>query len=176
MLTELDFCILGIVWRAQPMTAYAVRCHLARSPTPTWSSSTGSVYPAIGRLRAAGLLVSRAPSGPRKSEFLGVSTAGMAALEHWLVLVSDDIGRPTADLIRTRVHFLAALSKDRQRDTLKQYQDITRAVAEELERKADSDAATKFELSEKLGTLGALAEVRARMTWLCEVAQALGLD
>ncbi len=166
MLTELDNCILGVIWREGPMSAYGVRAHFGRSTTTTWSSSTGTVYPAIRRLRAAGLLAAGPPSGPRKSELLSLTAKGRKALEQWLTRLTSDVGPSTADPIRTRVHFLAALEDEARTKAFGDYRAATRAAVEKLEASAAKKAKTAVEKSERLGTLGALAELRARLEWL----------
>ena len=166
MLTELECCILGVIWREGPMSAYGVRAEFAGSSTVSWSSSTGTVYPAIRRLRDAGLLDAAAPAGPRKSELLSLTADGRAALERWLTNVTPDLGASTADPIRTRVHFLAALNTAERKQVLDEYRAATRAAIEQLEAHAAKAADTAVELSERLGTLGALAELRARLAWL----------
>ena len=173
MLTELDYCILGIVWRGQPMTAYAVRTHLAQSTTSTWSSSTGTVYPSIRRLREKGLIAPRTQPGPRNREPLGVTAAGAAALEMWLVQSGAHIARATADPVRTRVHFLSALPPDQRLETLRHYQDITCAAISELEARLAMQDLAEADRLEHLGTTGALAELYARLHWLKEVERSL---
>lgn len=170
MLTELDNCILGVIWREGPMLAYGVRSHFAGSTTTTWSSSTGTVYPAIRRLRAAGFLDAASPTGPRKSELLSLTPKGHQALEQWLTKVTPDLGSSTADPVRTRVHFLAALNPAARTKALKEYRAVTRAAIDELEAYAAQPPTSAAEQSEWLGTLGALAELRARLEWL-EVAE-----
>lgn len=165
MLTELDNCILGIIWRDGPMSAYDVRSHLARSSTVAWSSSTGTVYPSIRRLVASGLIQASARSGPRKRQLLHVTEPGMAALRRWLQEVMPELGSATADPLRTRVHFLAALPPPQRQRAFDDYRAVTKARVKELE----SSAAERLELSERLGTLGALREVSARLKWLDEV-------
>lgn len=166
MLTELECCILGVIWREGPMSAYGVRAHFAASTTVSWSSSTGTVYPAIRRLRDAEYVDAASPTGPRKRELLSLTGKGREALEHWLTRVTDDLGASTADPIRTRVHFLAALDPQARRQVLAGYRAATRAAIDELERHAEQPATTAVERSEWLGTLGALAELRARLDWL----------
>lgn len=166
MLTELDNCILGVIWRDGPMSAYGVRSHFAQSTTATWSSSTGTVYPAIRRLRAAGLLDAAPPTGPRKSELLNLTSKGRKSLQQWLKNVASALGSSTADPIRTRVHFLGALDRRTRQRVLADYRAATRAAIEELEDYAAGPAETVVERSERLGTLGALAELRARLEWL----------
>lgn len=166
MLTELDHCILGVIWREGPMSAYGVRAHFAGSTTVTWSSSTGTVYPAIRRLRASGYLDAASPSGPRKSELLSLTNKGRKALEQWLTNVPPELGSSTADPIRTRVHFLAAIDHPTRKKVLADYRSTTRAAIEQLEESAAEPAETAVEQSERVGTLGALAELRARLDWL----------
>ena len=173
MLTELDNCILGVIWREGPMSAYGVRAHFARSSTTTWSSSTGTVYPAIRRLRDNGLLDAASPSGPRKSELLSLTAKGRDALKRWLKDVAVELGASTADPIRTRVHFLSALGAADRKRALADYRAATSAAIDELEKEAGRPATSRVERSERLGTLGALAELRARLDWLSTVEREL---
>ena len=173
MLTELDNCILGVIWREGPMSAYGVRGHFARSTTVAWSSSTGTVYPAIRRLVTAGLLAAGRRTGPRKTQMLALTDAGMAALREWLTHVTAELGSSTPDPIRTRVHFLAALSPRRRAEVLAAYRAVTDAAIEQLGRDVEQPARTPVEQSERLGTLGALMEVRARREWLDQVEDEL---
>jgi DNA-binding PadR family transcriptional regulator len=166
MLSELESCILGVVWRGGPMSAYDVRSHFARSTTVTWSSSTGTVYPAIRRLRGAELLDAAPPQGPRRSELLSLTSRGREALEHWLTNVTSDLGASTADPIRTRVHFLAALPQDKQKAVLERYMEATGKALERHEAKLQQLGDTPGEGAERLGTLGAMSELRARLHWL----------
>lgn len=165
MLTELDNCILGVIWRGGPMSAYDVRNHFAASTTRAWSSSTGTVYPSIKRLIAAGFLTASERSGPRKRQLLSLTDAGSKALRHWLECISAEVGSPTADPLRTRVHFLGALPENDRRKAFEQYRSVTAEKIEELERIAARPARSAVEKSERLGTLGALMELKARLAW-----------
>jgi DNA-binding PadR family transcriptional regulator len=166
MLTELDNCILGVIWRGGPMSAYGVRAHFAGSRTVSWSSSTGTIYPAIRRLREAGLLSAAAPSGPRKSEQLTLTRAGKAALDAWLTVVSPELGLSTADPIRTRVHFLTALKPADRFRVIEEYRQATRAAIRRAEDALSEVPESTVDRSERLGNLGALAELKARLEWL----------
>lgn len=172
MLSELDCCILGVIWREGPMSGYGVRAHFAGSTTAAWSSSTGTVYPALRRLRDAGLLEAGEPTGPRRQELLTVTARGEAVLREWLTEVPAPLGSPTADPIRTRVHFLAALEPEERRRTLANYRSATLAALEVL--KASAPPRNEVERSEQLGTLGAAMELEARLAWLDLVERELG--
>jgi DNA-binding PadR family transcriptional regulator len=166
VLTELDNCILGVIWRGGPTSAYGVRAHFAGSRTVSWSSSTGTIYPAIRRLRDAGLLDAEAPVGPRKSELLKLTAKGRAALHEWVTNVSPELGSSTADPIRTRVHFLNAVPVADRRRAIEDYRAATLAAIAEVARALDLPVKSAVDRSERLGTLGALAELRARLEWL----------
>lgn len=166
MLTELDNCILGVIWREGPMSAYGVRAHFGQSTTTTWSSSTGTVYPAIKRLVAAGLLDAADRTGPRNSQLLTVTDQGLEALRRWLVTVTPELGSSTADPIRTRAHFLAALEPQTRAKVLALYRAATDESLATLETHAHEPATDAVTRSEHLGTIGALMELRARREWL----------
>lgn len=166
MLTELDNCILGVIWRDGPMSPYDVRSHFAGSTTVAWSSSTGTVYPAIKRLLAAGLVEAGARSGPRKRRLMTLTQSGLKALHHWLERIGPELGSSTADPLRTRVHFLSALRLDERERALEDYKAVTRSHIETLERDAAVPAETLADRSERLGVLGALRELEARLRWL----------
>lgn len=171
MLTELESCILGVVWREGATSAYGVRAHFAGSTTVTWSSSTGTVYPAIRRLREGGLVEADPPTGPRRSELLRLTPKGRQALEAWLTNVAPELGASTADPIRTRVQFLDAVNVECRKEVLSEYRAATQAAIEKLERDAAGPALTPVDRSERLGTLGALAELKARLEWLDAVEE-----
>ena len=156
------------------MSAYGVRAHFARSTTTSWSSSTGTVYPAIRRLRGAGYLDASSPTGPRRSELLTLTDKGKRALRDWLTVVTPQLGGSTADPIRTRVHFLAALDMLTREKVLADYCAATRDSIRKLEAHAAEPVETAVDRSERLGTLGALAELRARLEWLDWVESELG--
>ena len=108
--TELDYSVLGVVWRDGPVTTYGVRERFARSVTATWSSSTGSIYPAIRRLVAGGLIGASAHRDGRGTQELSITSRGIVTLRQWLRSASHDLGEVAADPVRTRIQFLAALT------------------------------------------------------------------
>jgi DNA-binding PadR family transcriptional regulator len=173
MLTELDHCVLAVIWRGGPTSAYGVRAHFAGSRTVSWSSSTGTIYPAIRRLRQAGLLKAAAPTGPRKSELLSLTPKGRAAIDAWLTMVTPELGSSIADPIRTRVHFLTALDGRARKRVLEAYRAATRAAIAREEAALAVPATTEVDRSERLGALGALAELKARLAWLDTVEHEL---
>jgi DNA-binding PadR family transcriptional regulator len=82
-LTELEGAILSAVRRGEGITPYRLRQAFLVSPSIEWSGSAGAVYPAMRRLKAAGLLAATASGDARGTEHYSVTAAGEAALLAW---------------------------------------------------------------------------------------------
>src|SRR5262245_5533011 len=165
-MTELDYCVLGIIQREGPVTAYRVRSHFAASLTSAWSASSGSIYPAIRRLEQAGLVRATATQDGRKTRALRVTAAGTKALRKWLANVTDEMCGPTWDPIRTRVQFLDVLDDRAARALLDRMVDEGRAALRKLERVAKALATQSDRRLEYLGLAGGMHEVHGRLAWL----------
>lgn len=109
--TELDGAILAEIGRHAPCTAYRMRQGFQASRSTEWSASTGAVYPALRRLRRAGL-VDAAPAADRRGgEAMSLSAAGRRALAAWLA-DAERASSPGLDPFRTRAGYWAALGAD----------------------------------------------------------------
>lgn len=165
-MTDLELCVLGIVWLRGPCSAYAVRSELAESTSSYWSSSAGSIYPIIKRLLAAKLIVARrVPSDGRGKRTLVTTANGERALRSWFTELPVWIGMVGLDPIRTRMNFFAVLKGSRQ-----QLAFIDSAMA----RTEDSIENEKRKLKilvgvDHLAHLGALYELEGRKRWLAAV-------
>lgn len=165
-LTELDYCVLGVIWRHGPLSAYRVRCIFAESTTPVWSSSAGSIYPSIKRLTAAELVEAAVAQDKRGTRLLRIRKAGLDSLRHWLVEFPPSYGSATADPLRTRAQFLVALPSAEQSRFLERAEVSTRAALAELEGHSRSEAENPSAKLDLIGTMGAVFELQARLKWL----------
>src|SRR5262249_55003786 len=111
-ITELEGCVLGVLWAEGPCTAYVVRQQFRTSPSPHWSGSAGAIYPLLSRLEQRRLVQSNAAhTGRRASKLYHVTTQGCRALRRWIgPKVSEWVAGVPADPLRTRLRFLGALS------------------------------------------------------------------
>lgn len=165
-LSELEGAVLGLIDKEGPLTAYAVRSHFQKSRSSHFSGSAGAIYPLINRLLAAGLLTARERArGKRASRVHGLTGDGKRALRSWLTPLDDAMAAVEFDPIRTRVHFLAALSPAKRTgflidaaDKLKKEIAATEALVGELDEEQDPWSAW--------GARGALAVLRARLEWI----------
>ncbi|MBB5518151.1 PadR family transcriptional regulator [Amphiplicatus metriothermophilus] len=100
--SSLGYAILGLL-AARPWTGYEIGRLFAETPIAIYSSSPGSIYPAIKGLRAAGL-VERAPhpDNPDSSKrVFAITPRGRAALRDWLAapVAREDVRRNMQDLM-----------------------------------------------------------------------------
>jgi len=165
-MTELDFTILAIIGRDGPLSAYDVRKVFAQSLTPTWSSSTGSVYPSMGRLEAAGLITASTPKGARSRKALSITAAGRAAIQLWLSTITPEIASATPDPIRTRMFFLTLVGPRQRSGLITSAIESTKAAIQEAERLRLARPLSKGLDLRLLASEGVLFELRARLDWL----------
>jgi len=166
-LTELEGCVLGLVWSKGPCTAYVTRRVLLDSPSPYWSGSAGAVYPLLARLEARGLVRAQAHStGRRDSRRFVITPRGRRALERWLGPPLPDwmLGIPM-DPLRTRMGFLGALPTARRAQFLADAERQAR-VHLEASRQEVARARAGGDLYEQLVARGAVASLEVRLAWL----------
>lgn len=175
-LTELEGCVLGLVWAKGPCTPYTLRKEFLSSPSPHWSGSAGAIYPLIERLETRRLIrASQHADGKRLSKRYELTTSGMSKLRAWTgpPLSPDLLGVP-ADPLRTRLRFLQVLSADQQRAFLV---DAERGLAEQIERvRADHEGRLSEGIMAQLMAKGALYALTARLEWIREVVKQLALE
>jgi DNA-binding PadR family transcriptional regulator len=173
-LSELEGCVLGVVWANQPCTAYFIRRAFLDSPSPYWSGSAGAIYPLVERLERHGLVRSEERmTGRRRSKHYVLTDAGRHGLQGWLKPLPDLVVGVPPDPLRTRVEFLAALPK-RQRaaflaDAKKKVQAHLREVEKHAQIERTSDNRYAY-----LAARGTLKVLYARLDWLNEISHELG--
>lgn len=80
-MTPLGYALLGLI-RSEPRSGYALRKVFETTPMGSYSSSPGSIYPALKSLEKTGMVESQ-PSGGSKTRF-HITPAGEAAFDAWL--------------------------------------------------------------------------------------------
>lgn len=169
-LTELESCVLGVIWRDGPLTAYEIAALFARSLSPYWSGSAGAIYPAVQRLRARGFVRgARRSWNGRQKTVLTVAPKGTAELRSWLALpLPPEAVAPSHDPLRTRLFFVNVLAAPQRK---RFFDDVERSLREQLAavKQQHSGELAAGDLSEALGSLGVLYELKARLRWLREL-------
>jgi DNA-binding PadR family transcriptional regulator len=172
-LTELDFCVLGVIWRSGPMTAYGVRKVFRDSTTAGWSSSSGSIYPSIRRLLTAGLASAGSPEDRRGTQTLTITPEGLDRLKGWILGLGPELGTATPDPIRTRAQFITTISAEDRAKFVEAARRITTDALRLLEQVAEANAGDRAQVLDQLGTLGSILELKGRLEWLDRISDVL---
>ena len=155
--TELEGAILSVISRRPGSTAYQVRKEFLDSPSAEWSGSAGSVYPAIKRLAAAGLVKRVAAS---RCEKLSLTKSGKQELSRWVENVQRAAG-PGMDPFRTRAGHILSLSTSKRKALLLSLQSEI-----ETQRKLINSLQSTSDDVEKAALELALALQTARLKWI----------
>lgn len=169
-LSTSEYTVLGLVWRDGPCTTYAVMKELASSASTFYRNRAASTYRVAQRLIDLGFLeLDGDEIGTRGDRLIKATAKGQAELQRWLSppLPKVEVDH-TIDLVRLRVHFLAALPPADRAAFVDEALNAAKARLQELEEAAPAEDAF-----EALGSLGLIHETKARIAWLEEVKEAL---
>ena len=170
---ELEHCVLSVIWRIQPCTAYQVRRAFQTSMTTSWRASTGSIYPLLRKMVANGFATQMAISGDgRRSRALEISPAGIRSLESWLQDTDGWIAEPVADPIRTRSYVLPLLSRKAAAQLARHWQEATEIALAEIERRLE-DYKTQGDDVQRRAHRATQLQLSARLQWLGELLEEL---
>lgn len=169
--TELELLVLGVVAKFGPLTPYAVRRHFATSPTPSFSSSAGTIYPVLERLAAEGLVLARdGARGRQARRTYRISAAGRRAHLAWLFATDEaapeELFTAPHDPLRRRLYFLGLLPRAEQRRFLDHALSRLEEELARQERYAAGYAPTGPTRYSRLAAEGMLVASRARLEWL----------
>ena len=171
-MTELESCVLGVVWLRGPCTAYVVRQEFLVSESSHWSGSAGAIYPLLRRLEQERLIRARMHAwGKGKKREFEITDRGLEQLRNWIgPPLPQWTAAPTFDPVRTRMSFLGALPAAKRAKFVAEARKNVDEEMKILEAKiADHDS--EAEPFEHLVIKGTIHELEARAKWLSEVAR-----
>jgi len=157
-LTELEGAVLTEIAHRGNDTAYKVRRAFQLSPSVHWRGSAGAVYPAMRRLKAAGLIAAR-PHPRRAGETLSVTADGLRELNRWATSVEAAVG-VGIDPFRLRSGVWGHLSPAKRRALFAKLEARLAADLETLRSREEPD------LVDRRQTELAIALLKARLAWL----------
>jgi len=161
-LSEHESLTLAMIARWQPTTVYQIRKMLNESPTTSFSTSPGKMYPIIERLRARGLIEAERVEGDgRKTERFRVTKDGKAAVKAWVKAIRPVYLLPE-DPLRTHASFADMLSKA---ERAKWRADLLVALTAKLVE-IEQYAAARSEGAMHDAHAHALAVTRTRIAWV----------
>lgn len=105
-LTYLDFAILGLLHQ-QPNTGYGIRKIFETTALGNYSSSPGTIYPAINKLRKLNLVVQKSDTQAKKKKLFFVSSEGTQQLIAWLSMpVENEDIRKISNILILRFAYM----------------------------------------------------------------------
>ena len=130
--TILDYAILGLI-QGQPLSGYAIRKMFEETALGNYSSSPGTIYPALKRLQKYELVqkVERDKTG--KSSF-EITKKGMLTLQNWFLKPVEkvDVEKNTGELM-LRFGFMETLEKEQRIHFLSSIHDLIKIHIKGLE-------------------------------------------
>lgn len=161
-ISPLGFAILGLL-KAKPSTGYAVRMVFEKTPMASYSSSPGSIYPAVKKLQKRHLISSESPP----SRTLTLTDAGKEALDRWLRNpvdrdeIASDIGTALLRFAFLQDHPDRKLT----RAFLESFENAARQHAGELKTFLKSEAAERLSPHARLAVEHGLQSIKGSADW-----------
>jgi DNA-binding PadR family transcriptional regulator len=158
-ITPLGYALLGLI-RAEKRSGYALRKVFETTLLGNYSSSPGSIYPALKTLEKAGLIATEPI--PRGSLFV-ITEAGRQALDSWLTAPAQ--GEST-DILMLRFALLQDLDRpDVTRAFLISFADTARGQLDSIRAFMDGDIGPAMPLQSRLAVDFGLRSVAAALAW-----------
>jgi len=142
--TDLDHAILGLLAR-ESLSGYRIRKVFQDTALGNYSSSPGSVYPALARLVMLGLVKKQAKPGSAHSIY-GIAGKGRSQLRKWLFQkVSIQEVAKDSEVIMLRIAFMDVFDDREQKlGFLESYRKAVAGYIKELESFSPSAKAGMF--------------------------------
>jgi len=160
--TTLDYAILGLL-TANPMTTYAIRKAFEETAIGNYSSSPGSIYPAVSRLRKLKLVVNTKEKSNTKIE---ISEKGKATIKEWLTcpIQTAEIAKDSSLLILKFAFMDNLVTKKQKINFLNSLVEKTSAYLQSLEN-YHRDHAEMMPLHGRLAFEFGIANFKTQLSW-----------
>ena len=171
-ITLLGYALLGLIGGA-PRSGYKLRMLFETTPIGTYSSSPGSIYPALKALEKAGLVVQQPPTGSKRVYHL--TEGGEAALRAWLEapVEQEEIAK-RLDMALLRFAFLEGKG-DRQATLrfLDSFEAAARAQGASLEDFLNGADGAELSLQGRLAVEHGLKSILCSADWAADARRRL---
>jgi DNA-binding PadR family transcriptional regulator len=155
-ITTLGYAILGLL-NGKPMTGYGVRKVFQTTPMASYSSSPGSIYPALKRLETDAL-IRRDPAG------FAITDAGRAALHAWVTGPVSPAGLERGlEILSLRFAFMDGVAT--RAETLAFLETLIAALEAYLPYLEAQEARRIAPLCGRLAIEGGIESLRLHLAW-----------
>ncbi len=171
--TPLGYALMWLI-RNKPGTGYALRRVFETTPLGNYSSSPGSIYPALRGLERAALIESRDEGG---KDIFYITPAGGKALEDWLsVPVSQDELDHGTGILLLRFALLQDGPRSRTLNFLASLKSAANVRAQGLRDFYDGVAGQGMPLQARLALLHGIRSVETTAHWAADARDLLEAD
>lgn len=169
--TNLGFALLGLI-NQKPRSGYALRKVFETTPMGSYSSSPGSIYPALESLRKAGLAETRGEG--RGKGLFHLTPEGSVALHGWLSasVSADDLGEAMLRFVFLRDHPNRSLTVA----FLDSFEAVTKEKAESLRQFLESETGRAMPIQARVAVEHGRRTVEASAAWAAWARQILDAE
>ncbi len=170
--TLLDYAILGLIQNTA-MTGYRIRKAFEETALGNYSSSPGTIYPALKRMEKLQLVRKVALDNSKKALF-EISPSGIASLKAWLTRpVTKEDAEKKVDELLLRFAFMETLAAPEQKiHFLTSFKDKLVIYTRELAHYLDQES-EKMPLHGRLAVEHGIASKKATIKWCTKVMSEL---
>lgn len=173
--TKLDYAILGLL-RFATLSGYQIRQIFENSEMGNYSSSPGSIYPALNRIVRLELveLVSQKRSEKKERKVYALTETGWACLLDWLQqdVRPEDVYRHMDELLLKFAFMDVRVEKTQQLRFLRQIEALLPSKIAELEELCE-DKSNKITFNGRLALRHGLEVYRAHYRWVKNAQQVI---
>lgn len=160
-ITTLDYAIMGLLL-GQNLTGYKVRMAFETSAIGNFSSSPGSIYPAIKKLKKLELI----QEASKSDKMLKITAAGKEQMYHWLTkdIRLDEVAK-RSDILVLKFAFMDHLVSKQDKETfINSLLTITQTYINELEAYME-DEGHQLPLHGRLALDHGVRSFKAQLAW-----------
>lgn len=170
-ITALGYALLGLI-KAEARSGYALRRVFETTPMGNYSSSPGSIYPALKNLQKAGLVEAQAAG---RGSLFHLTATGADAFESWLrrPVEAQEVARRFHDVMLRFAFLHDHPDRSISLDLLAAVQAGARAQARNLEAFLTGEAGLAMPLQARLAVLNGIMAVTSTADWAAEAYRQL---
>ncbi|MDH4298952.1 MAG: PadR family transcriptional regulator [Cyclobacteriaceae bacterium] len=169
-LTHIDYAILGLL-KQRPVSGYKIRMTFKKTALGNFSSSPGTIYPALKRLETLGMVKKKSHVSKKGHELFTITKTGIRALTEWLQqpVMKEDVAK-NLNLLLLRFAFMDGLcSKENMQKFLESFKLATAKYIAELVKFQETES-RHLPLSGRLAFAHGIASYKTTLRW-CKTAQ-----
>ncbi len=138
--TLLSFAILGLI-QDNPLSGYRIRKFFDETALGNYSSSPGTIYPALKKLEKLRLIERKLKKGTTKAHF-SITSKGISILKNWLLapIEKKEVEQRTHELLLKFAFMENLISEKDITNFLTTFRDLLKEYIQELQKYYDKEA------------------------------------